>query len=71
MLSCNRTCDSDIGKWDSVRADGERARGLIATAAGRCLGKQPERKSSSRTPRKTCNQCKNSYERNRYAKNKH
>ena len=71
---CNKRCikfDNTIGKWDSVRADVERARlankemssdkreGLIATAAGRCIGKRPERKITARQIPKICNSCFN------------
>ena len=65
---CNKRCtnfQNTIGKWDSDRADVERARlaniamssdkreGLIATAAGRCIGKRPEGNR-----KKICNQCR-------------
>jgi hypothetical protein len=60
---CNKRCinfDNTIGEWGSDRANVERARlaniemsldkreSLIAIAAGRCIGKRPERKLGNR-----------------------
>ena len=77
---CNKRCinfDNTIGRWDSVRADVERARlankemssdkrdGLIATAAGRCIGKRPERKITAKRIPKICNSCRSATRKSR------